>query len=68
MLFAVTWTSHYLQDLGVKGYSMWKDELKGLDITHALKVVETQARYPYTPFHTGREIFLHMVPMVLAGV
>ena len=44
MLFAVTWTSHYLQDLGVKGYSMWKDELKGLDITHALKVVETQAR------------------------
>ena len=44
MFFAVSWTSHTLQDLGVKGYSMWKDELKGLDITHALKVVETQAR------------------------
>ena len=39
-----SWTPHNLQDLGVKDYSMWKDELKGLDITHALKVVETQAR------------------------
>jgi len=42
-----------LEDLGAKGYSMWKDELKGLDLTHALKVVETQARY-----HAVGAIFL----------
>ena len=34
-----------LQDVGVKGFTMWKDEVKGLDLKHALKVVETQARW-----------------------
>ena len=34
-----------LQDVGVKGFTMWKDEVKGLDLKHALKVVEIQARW-----------------------
>ena len=42
---------------------MWKDELKGLDITHALKVVETQARYLLQclhPFIPPQFAFLHI--------
>jgi len=34
-----------LEDVGVKGFTMWKEEVKGLDLKHALKVVEIQARY-----------------------
>ena len=34
-----------LQDVGVKGFTMWKEEVKGLDLKHALKVVEIQARW-----------------------
>jgi len=34
-----------LENLGGRGYSMWKDEIKGLDLKHTLKVVEAQARY-----------------------
>ena len=35
---------------------MWRDELKGLDLTHALKVVETQARYLYPTFILQRKV------------
>ena len=38
------------QNLGGRGYSMWKDEIKGLDLKHTLKVVEAQARFVHITF------------------